>query len=284
MESFTPLDALRFFPDSLYRCFVRRAEALFELEDAVLLTAGIVPSPVHLSLQPSHRRGWGSLYAALDRGRIDAETLRKLLAGHPLLAGGEPPVYYAVDVIACGLVVTRRVVAHSAATTTTPRVTRPGSPSSPGGPTNGWPNYSAWSATAGLPRWTWYASIPRRIPTWSPPSRSRPCSADCQGKRPFLYLSSTPATIPCGCSKKGLRVVGARSSSVCAPVAASRPIRAGRLLRLAGRVAMGASLSARTRAPGPGALGRARLRARLRARRLRNGARARLGWVAPQGL
>jgi hypothetical protein len=63
MESFTPLDALRSFRDSLYRCFVRRADALFELEDAVL-TAGIVPSPVHLSLEPSHRRGWGSLYAA----------------------------------------------------------------------------------------------------------------------------------------------------------------------------------------------------------------------------
>jgi hypothetical protein len=42
----------------------------------------------------------GSLYAALDRGRIDAETLRKLLACHPLAGAavvGEPPVY-AVDV------------------------------------------------------------------------------------------------------------------------------------------------------------------------------------------
>ena len=51
------------------------------------------------SLQASHRRGWGSLYAALDRGRIDEEALRKLLARHPLpSAEGEPPsVYYAVD-------------------------------------------------------------------------------------------------------------------------------------------------------------------------------------------
>jgi DDE superfamily endonuclease len=40
-------------------------------------------------------RLWGSLYAALDRGRIDDEALRKLLARHPL-AGGGPPVY-AVD-------------------------------------------------------------------------------------------------------------------------------------------------------------------------------------------
>ena len=91
------LDALRAFRDSLYRCFDRRADALFELTDA-LLTAGAVPSPVHLSLEPSHRRGWGSLYAALDRGRIDPEALRELLARHPLASsGGEPPVY-AVDV------------------------------------------------------------------------------------------------------------------------------------------------------------------------------------------
>ncbi len=100
------LDALRAFRDSLYGCFDRRADALFELTDA-LLTAGAVPSPVHLSLEPSHRRGWGSLYAALDRGRIDAEALLELLARHPLAVGdgdgggggggGETPVY-AVDV------------------------------------------------------------------------------------------------------------------------------------------------------------------------------------------
>jgi hypothetical protein len=94
-----PLDALRAFRASLYRCFDRRADALFELGDAIL-TAGAVPSPVHLSLEPSHRRGWGSLYAALDRGRIDATTLRRLLARHPLAAttGGERPPVYAVDV------------------------------------------------------------------------------------------------------------------------------------------------------------------------------------------
>ncbi len=90
-----PIDTLRTFRNSLYRCFDRRADALFELTDAIL-TAGVVPSPAHLSLQPAHRRGWGSLYAALRWGRLDAEALRKLLASHPL-AGGEPPVY-AVDV------------------------------------------------------------------------------------------------------------------------------------------------------------------------------------------
>lgn len=89
------IDALRAFRDSLYRCFDRRADALFELGDA-LLTAGTVPSPVHLSLRPAHRRGWGSLYAALNRGWIDAEDLRELLTRHPL-AGVQRPVVYAVD-------------------------------------------------------------------------------------------------------------------------------------------------------------------------------------------
>ena len=89
------LDTFRAFRSSLYNCLHRRADALFELTDA-LLTAEAVPSPVHLSLQPSHRRGWGSLYDALSRGRIDAQALRRLLAHHPL-AASETPVY-AVDV------------------------------------------------------------------------------------------------------------------------------------------------------------------------------------------
>jgi hypothetical protein len=89
-------DALRAFRRSFYECLHRRGDALFELADAIL-TADSVPSPVHLSLQTSHRRGWGSLYAALDRGHIDAEALRKLLARHPLAGTeGETPVY-AVD-------------------------------------------------------------------------------------------------------------------------------------------------------------------------------------------
>src|SRR5215211_1501107 len=37
------------------QCFDRRSDALFELTDA-LLTAGSVPSPIHLSLAPAHRR------------------------------------------------------------------------------------------------------------------------------------------------------------------------------------------------------------------------------------
>src|SRR5215207_2201174 len=90
--------SLHAFRDSFYRCLDRRADALFELTDAIL-TAGSVPSPVHLSLATVHRRGWGSLYAALGRGRMYGEDLRDLLSGHPLGEGdpGAPPVY-AVDV------------------------------------------------------------------------------------------------------------------------------------------------------------------------------------------
>jgi hypothetical protein len=68
MEPSDALHTLGTFRHSFYECLHRWADALFELTDA-LLTADSVPSPVHLSLQASHRRGWGSLYAALDRGR-----------------------------------------------------------------------------------------------------------------------------------------------------------------------------------------------------------------------
>ena len=58
------LDDLRAFRGSPYECIRRRGEALFELTDAVL-ASGTLPSPVNLSLEPTHRRGWGSLHGAL---------------------------------------------------------------------------------------------------------------------------------------------------------------------------------------------------------------------------
>jgi hypothetical protein len=89
-----PLAPLQAFRAGLYRCFNRRADALFELTDA-LLTAAPLLSPAHLSLEPIHRRGWGSLYAALAKGRSDSLALRRLIAAQPL-AGGQP--VYAVDI------------------------------------------------------------------------------------------------------------------------------------------------------------------------------------------
>jgi hypothetical protein len=89
-----PLARLGQFRAELHACFTRRADALFELGDA-LLCAQAIPSLPHLSLEPAHRRGWGSVYAALARGEVDAERLRDLLVGS--LDPVDPPVF-AVDV------------------------------------------------------------------------------------------------------------------------------------------------------------------------------------------
>jgi hypothetical protein len=86
--------ALRDFRDDFYACLDRRADALFELMDASL-TAGPQPSLVHLSLTAPHRRGWSSLYAALQVGSIGLDALRALLSG--VLPADEQRVF-AVDV------------------------------------------------------------------------------------------------------------------------------------------------------------------------------------------
>jgi hypothetical protein len=74
-----PALGLSAFRSRLYGCFGRRADALFELTE-VILTTNTNPSLVHLGLASVHRRGWGSLYAALNKGRIGAGVLRNLLA------------------------------------------------------------------------------------------------------------------------------------------------------------------------------------------------------------
>jgi hypothetical protein len=89
-----PLARLGAFRAALYACFTRRADALFELGDA-LLCAPAITSVAHLSLEPSHRRGWGSAYDALASGRINVERLRDLLVR--FLPDADPLVF-AVDV------------------------------------------------------------------------------------------------------------------------------------------------------------------------------------------
>jgi hypothetical protein len=91
------LARLQGFRAALHACCTRRADALVDLADALLSAQGPVWSLPHLSLEPAHRRGWGSLYAALACGRIDAERLRDLLAG--CLPAADPLVF-AVDVTA----------------------------------------------------------------------------------------------------------------------------------------------------------------------------------------
>jgi hypothetical protein len=90
-----PLARLGGFRAELHTCLTRRADALFELGDALLCSQAPFPSLPHLSLEPTHRRGWASAYAALARGRINAERLRDLLAGSLPPAD---PLVFAVDV------------------------------------------------------------------------------------------------------------------------------------------------------------------------------------------
>src|SRR5262245_24913461 len=88
------VEALRAFRAGLFVAFGRRRDALIELIDG-LLTAGAAPSLPHLSLAPGHRRGWGSVSAALRRGHVHADAVRSLLLRQPMPDG--PPLY-AVDV------------------------------------------------------------------------------------------------------------------------------------------------------------------------------------------
>jgi hypothetical protein len=90
-----PLARLGAFRTELHACLTRRADALFELGDA-LLCAQALPSLPHLSLEPICQRGWGSIYAALARGRVDAERLRDLLVA--CLLPPADPLVFAVDV------------------------------------------------------------------------------------------------------------------------------------------------------------------------------------------
>jgi hypothetical protein len=68
------------FRAELHRCLRRRADALFELVDAVLTCQGPVDSLVELSEEKSFRRGHGALYDALAWGDVDDGALAELLA------------------------------------------------------------------------------------------------------------------------------------------------------------------------------------------------------------
>ena len=67
--------ALAVFRRDFYQCLRRRADALFELGDAVLCASGPVTSLPELTLDPVHRRGHGAMYDAMAAGRIDVARL-----------------------------------------------------------------------------------------------------------------------------------------------------------------------------------------------------------------
>ncbi|MEU3735177.1 NF041680 family putative transposase [Streptomyces sp. NPDC033538] len=92
-----PFAGLSRFRGEFYSCLTRRADALFELVDAVLCADGPVRSLVELSLVGEHRRGHGGLYDALSAGRVDVARLRRALASVPLPRAADGRLVLAAD-------------------------------------------------------------------------------------------------------------------------------------------------------------------------------------------
>ncbi|MFF0630646.1 NF041680 family putative transposase [Streptomyces sp. NPDC004296] len=86
------------FRCEFYSCLTRRADALFELVDAVLCADGPVRSLVELSLVGEHRRGHGGLYDALAAGRMDIGRLRRAVAAVPLPRAADGRLVLAADI------------------------------------------------------------------------------------------------------------------------------------------------------------------------------------------
>jgi DDE superfamily endonuclease len=92
------LGELSGFRERFYQCLASRADALFELADAVLCGDGPVTSLAELSLTAEHRRGHGAGYDAINHGHIEIDRLRTTLAGLPLPRAANGRIALAVDV------------------------------------------------------------------------------------------------------------------------------------------------------------------------------------------
>jgi len=79
-------------------CLTARADALFELTDAVLCADGPVRTLVDLTLVAEHRRGHGAMYDALGQGRVEPQRIRRTLASLPLPRAVDGRIVLAVDV------------------------------------------------------------------------------------------------------------------------------------------------------------------------------------------
>ena len=94
----TPRGDLDRFRLEFYRSLTARADALFELTDAMLCADGPVRSLVELTLVAEHRRGHGAMYDALAHGVVEPERLRRTLAGLDLPRASDGRIVLAVDV------------------------------------------------------------------------------------------------------------------------------------------------------------------------------------------
>lgn len=86
------------FRQEFYASLTARADALFELTDAILCAEGPVRSLVDLTLVAEHRRGHGAMYDALGHGQVQPERIRRTLASLPLPRSSDGRLVLAVDV------------------------------------------------------------------------------------------------------------------------------------------------------------------------------------------
>ena len=241
----SPLARLGAFRSELHGSFTRRADALFELGDALLCSQTPFPSLPHLSLEPTHRRGWGSAYAALASGRIATERLRDLLVSQLPPAD---PLVFAVDV------------------TTWPRCDAECSPERgyyyhPSRHSAGQPIIAGWA-------WQWICQLSFDRDSWTAPVDARRLhpledtdqQAACQ-VRALLGRLGDGGPVPlvvfdAGYDSAQLTLTWPRHRwrcwCGCGPTAASTPIRPhARPAPAAGRAATAPSSTAPTRPPGP---------------------------------
>ena len=86
------------FRQEFYQCLTARADALFELTDAVLCADGPVTSLVELSLAVEHRRGHGALYDSVNQGRIDLGRFRNVVARQQIPRCDDGRIVLGIDV------------------------------------------------------------------------------------------------------------------------------------------------------------------------------------------
>jgi hypothetical protein len=86
------------FRSEFYGCLTARADAMFELCDALLCAEGPVKALVDLTLVAEHRRGHGAMYDGLNQGRVDVECVRTAVAGLVLPRAEDGRLILAVDV------------------------------------------------------------------------------------------------------------------------------------------------------------------------------------------
>jgi hypothetical protein len=86
------------FRQEFYDCLPARADALFELTEAALSADGPVTSLVELSLASVHRRGHGALYNGLNKGEVDIDRLRNVVARQQIPRCVDGRIVLAIDV------------------------------------------------------------------------------------------------------------------------------------------------------------------------------------------